>query len=138
VRVRVAAVLAASLLARAAGAQTPAEPACVPATEVAVRHLAGLWRARFEGATGTATLLLEPHSERADALRGAILRDGQRAWVAAEIEDGEFSLEESVNGINITAVWMGDVLEGSCGREIRGSWKADGDARQVQFVLRKE
>jgi hypothetical protein len=35
-------------------------------------------------------------------------------------------------------VWLGDVVEGSCGREIRGAWKAEGSATQIQFVLRKQ
>jgi hypothetical protein len=70
-------------------------------------------------------------------VRGEINRDGLRAWLAGDVDDGEFSLEESANGVNISAVWLGDVVEGSCGREIRGAWKAEGEPRQVQFVLRK-
>lgn len=114
-----------------------AQDGCPAAAEVAQQHLLGLWRAEFEGGGAGATLLLEPHPEYAQSLRGAINRDGDRALVAGDVAEGEFTLEESVNGINISAVWLGDVVEGSCGREIRGSWKAQGDPRTRSFVLRK-
>jgi hypothetical protein len=110
---------------------------CPKAAEVSRQHLLGLWRAEFEGVAQGATLLLQKHPELAESIRGAINRNGERAELAGDIEDGEFSLEESVNGVNISAVWLGDVVEGSCGREIRGAWKAESDPRQVQFVLRK-
>ena len=71
-------------------------------------------------------------------MRGALNREGERAQVAGDLDDGEFTLEESADGSDIAAVWLGDVVEGSCGREIRGTWKADGDPRQFQFVLRKQ
>jgi hypothetical protein len=112
--------------------------ACPKAAEVAQYHLLGLWRAEFEGLARGATLLLEKHPEVAESVRGGINRNGERAEVTGEVEEGEFSLEESVNGVNISAIWLGDVVEESCGREIRGSWKAEGDARQFQFILRKQ
>ena len=57
---------------------------------MARRHLLGLWRAEFEGGTG-ATLLLETHPEFAQSVRGAINRDGDRALLAGDVEDGEFT-----------------------------------------------
>ena len=57
--------------------------------------------------------------------------------LAGDVDDGELTLEESVNGQNISATWLGDVVEGSCGREIRGTWKAEGQAAWRGFVLRK-
>ena len=115
----------------------PDDPACPHASEVKQEHLLGLWRAEFEGKAQGATLLIEKHPMFALSLRGAINRNGERAQLAGDVEDGEVTLEESANGSNISAVWLGDVVEGSCGREIRGAWKAEGDARQFQFVLRK-
>ena len=112
-------------------------PACPTAAEFGQQHLLGLWRAEFDGLARGATLLLEKHPERSESVRGAVNRNGERGHVAGDVDDGEFSLEESVNGVNISAIWLGDVVEGSCGREIRGSWKAEGDPRQFQFVLRK-
>ena len=114
------------------------DPACPHASEGRQDHLLGLWRAEFEGLAQGATLLLEKHPMFALSLRGAINRNGERAQLAGDVEDGEVTLEESANGSNISAVWLGDVVEGSCGREIRGAWKAEGDSRQFQFVLRKQ
>ncbi len=111
--------------------------ACPGASEVTQRHLLGLWRAEFEGMAQGATLLLENHPELAESVRGGINRDGERAEVAGDVDEGEFTLEESRNGINISATWLGDVVEGSCGREIRGTWQAEGDKRARAFVLRK-
>ena len=112
--------------------------ACPKASEITPQHLLGLWRAEFEGQAQGATLLLEKHPEYKENFSGAVNRDGQRALLAGDVDDGEFSLEESVNGTNISAIWLGEVVEGSCGREIRGSWKAEGDSRQFQFVLRRQ
>lgn len=121
------------VLAGGAFAQAP----CPTAADVAQPHLLGLWRAEFADGGPGATLLLEPHPEYAQSLRGAINRNGERALLAGDVEAGEVTLEESVNGINISAAWLGDVVEGSCGREIRGRWKAEGDPRTRDFVLRK-
>lgn len=114
-----------------------AQEGCPAAADVAQQHLLGLWRAEFDDGGPGATLLLEPHPEYAQSVRGAINRNGTRALLAGDADAGEFTLEESANGINISAVWLGDVVEGSCGREIRGTWKAEGDARTRDFVLRK-
>jgi hypothetical protein len=111
--------------------------ACPKTAEITHRELLGLWRAEFEGLAQGATLLLEPHAQFAESVRGAINRDGERALLAGDIEDGEFTLEESANGVNISATWLGDIVEGSCGKEIRGTWQAEGDRRARAFVLRK-
>lgn len=132
-RVRVSFWLCAAALALCA----PSAMACPKDTEVGQADLLGLWQAEFEGQSRGATLLLEKHPEYARSFHGAINRNGDRAQLAGDVVDGEVTLEESVNGVNISAVWVGDVVEGSCGREIRGSWKAEGNPRQVQFVLRK-
>lgn len=129
------------LLVEGAHAQGTVAP-CPAAEDVSPSHLLGLWRAEFEGLPNEkplqgATLLLEKHAESAGMVRGAINRNGERAQLVGEIEDGELSLEESVNGVNISATWLGDVVEGSCGREVRGQWRAEGDPRAHPFVLRK-
>ena len=112
--------------------------ACPRAGEVTQLHLLGLWRATFEGLAQGATLLLEQHPEFAGSVRGAINRNGDRALLAGDVEDGEVTLEESANGTNISATWLGDVVEGSCGREIRGTWQAEGDSQARPFLLRKQ
>jgi hypothetical protein len=133
-------VVAAAWPGGAMAQPAPAAPsACPKAEDVTHRDLLGLWRAEFEGIPRQgATLLLEQHPELAASVRGTINRNGERAQLAGDVDQGDFSLEESVNGTNISAVWLGDVVEGSCGREIRGAWKAEGSATQIQFVLRKQ
>jgi hypothetical protein len=113
-----------------------ADPPCPLAADVKPRHLVGLWRAEFNGQPHGATLLLEPHREYAQSLTGEINRDGARARVAADLEEGEFTLEESADGRRITATWLGDVVEGSCGKEIRGRREGGWDGT-APFVLRK-
>lgn len=132
-------IAACALPLRAAGQSAPEKqaPACPKPTDVNQQHLLGLWRAEFEGLGQGATLLLERHPEFAQSLSGTINRNGERARLAGDIEDGEFSLEESADGRSISATWVGDVVEGSCGREIRGTWKGGWDAAGRPFVLRR-
>lgn len=68
---------------------------------------------------------------------GAGRGPGRPALVAGDVDDGEFTLEESTNGTSISATWTGDVVDGSCGREIRGSWQAAGGGPALTFVLRR-
>ena len=134
---RAAAGLLLALPALTAHAQPAASADCPRAMEVLPRHLVGLWRAEFAGGGPGASVLLEPHKEYRQSLSGEINRDGQRSLLAADIEDGEFTLEESADGKSISATWLGDVVEGSCGREIRGVWRPRGDGRERAYVLRR-
>ena len=111
--------------------------ACPRPADVKPQDLLGLWRAEFEGVPQGATLLLEKHREVADALGGAINRNGERGVVSGELEDGEFNLEESADGVHIFATWIGEIVDGSCGREIRGTWQRDGAPLATPFVLKK-
>lgn len=111
-------------------------PDCPPAKDIAPGQLVGLWRAEFAGATG-ATLLLEPHPRYAASLAGEVNRNGERSRIAADLDEGEFTLEESADGVRIDAAWLGDVVEGSCGREIRGTWQATGATPARAFTLRR-
>lgn len=131
---------AACLLVGLALAESPVAPTtpCPAGNEVTQRHLLGLWRSTFDGLTQGATLLLERHPEFADSVRGAIHRDGDKALVAGDVDEGEFSLEESVDGVRISATWTGTVIDGSCGREIRGDWQAATGGGARNFVLRKQ
>ena len=114
-------------------------PDCPQATEVAQRHLLGLWHAQFEGLPRGATLLLErdPDPDLSETVRGEVDRNGERAAVAGDVDAGDFTREESRNGVNISATWLGEVVEGSCGREIRGTWRAEGENAERPFVLHK-
>jgi hypothetical protein len=123
------------LLATAAAA---AQPACPHASETRQADLLGLWRAEFEGQGHAGTLLLEKHAIYAESVSGSINRNGDRRLLAGDVEDGEFTLEESADGQRIAATWLGEVVEGSCGKEIRGTWTAEGDKKARAFVLRKQ
>jgi hypothetical protein len=114
-----------------------AQTACPAAGEVAQSHLLGTWRAEVEG-RGPATLLLDKHPEYAQSVSGRLDRGDRRSQVAGDVEDGELTLEESADGVHITATWLGDVVEGSCGREVRGTWTLDGQPTGFPFVMRKQ
>jgi hypothetical protein len=115
-----------------------AQPApCVAAADVTPLHLYGLWRAEFDGLPQGATLLFEKHAEYAESVSGGITRDGLKARIAGDVDEGVFTLEESEDGRQINATWNGRVVDASCGKEIRGSWKNTNSNREYGFVLRK-
>ena len=138
---RIALVLiATNVLCMRATAQSVSEnrvETCPRAAEVTQQHLWGLWRAEFEGLAQGATLLLEKHPSLGESVSGGVNRNGEKALVAGDVDEGEFSLEESTDGVSISATWIGDVVEGSCGREIRGNWQAASERVARPFVLRK-
>lgn len=111
--------------------------ACPTAGEAEQAQLPGVWHAQVEGAEAV-VLTLAKHPEYAQSVRGFLARSGRRVEVAGDEVDGEFTLEESQDGVRISATWLGDVVEGSCGREIRGTWKAEGAPLEHPFVLRKQ
>ena len=84
-----------------------------------------------------ATLLLEKHSELAGSVQGGVNRDGDKTLAAGDVDLGHFTLEESADGKTVTATWQGELVDASCGQEIRGVWTpVRGEARR--FVLRKQ
>lgn len=109
------------------------------------QHLQGRWQAELlaPGADRpvAATLQLGPHPELAESVRGTVQRDGAEALVSGDVDAGELTLEESRNGTNISATWIGQVVDGSCGKEIRGTWNnahPTPSAPSADFVLRKQ
>lgn len=113
-----------------------AAPACPADAGPAQAHLHGAWHASIEGLPAS-LVQLGPHPEYAGSVRGHIERDGRRIHVAGDVVNGELTLEESENGTNISAAWVGDVVPASCGREFRGAWKAEGAPVERPFVLRR-
>ncbi|MDR3455048.1 MAG: hypothetical protein P4L96_19970 [Rhodoferax sp.] len=105
-------------------------------------RLFGSWQAQMDTGPGSAprqaVLTLERNPELSESLGGTITRDGARALLAGDVDNGVFTLEESVDGNAITATWTGQIVEGSCGREIRGVWKKVSDPAEHDFVLRKQ
>jgi hypothetical protein len=126
------------VLAACAGTAT-AQDACPLAHEIGQAQMLGTWRAEFEGGGPVGALVLKKHEDYAGSLSGSLERGGERRHVAGDMEDGEFTLEDSVDGVHISGTWLGDVVDGSCGREVRGTWSADGQGKDARtFVLRKE
>lgn len=119
--------------------------ACVAAADVTPRQLHGLWRADWPANAGqaarSATLLLEPNREFADSLSGHLRREHagvvQIVQVAGDLDAGEFTLEESLDGHSVHAVWQGHVTEASCGKEITGTWNSISDRILRPFMLRR-
>ena len=126
------------VLAACAGAAS-AQNLCPRADEVGQAEMLGRWTVQLEGAGRPFALVLEKHPEYTESLSGTLDRGGELRQVAGDMEEGEFTLEESADGIHIAGTWLGDVVEGSCGREIRGTWSSDGAGRGARsFVLRRE
>ena len=115
------------------------------------QHLQGRWRAELQSpgadsgpATAITVLQLAQHPELAQSVRGTVQRGNTTAQVSGDVDAGELTLEESINGTNISATWIGQVVAGSCGKEIRGTWNnatptpSAPSAPPIPFVLRKQ
>ena len=64
------------------------------------------------------------------------------AALAGDVEDGLVILDESSNNISISGTWNGQLVDGSCGRQVKGLWKdtsasAPPDAPDVPFTMKK-
>lgn len=122
---------AAALCAPPARAQAaPPAAACPGPTEIEPAQLYGLWQLRLwpEGgdedtAPSRGALLFERHPEFPGSVRGELRRSlgGQEvsAQVSGDAIDGVFNLDESADGVTMSAVWSGE--PGACGRSIRGT-----------------
>ena len=120
--------------------------ACPAAANMNHQHLQGRWHATLQAAApdaahppdATALLQLGPHPELAHSVRGTVQRGGASAQLSGDVDAGELTLEESVNGTNISATWTGQVVDGSCGKEIHGTWNNATPPTTLPFVLRKQ
>ena len=109
--------------------------ACPAPAEVKPEQLHGIWTVQLDG-TGTPwTLQLGPHPEHQGSLRGELTQGTLRYPVVADLEGGEFTLEESHDGQRIAATWLGTVLAGSCGRVLQGQRIGPQERRQA-FLIR--
>lgn len=126
-------------LAQAAGGdaqakRTVAAAACPSPTDLRALHLYGLWRAEFDDGE-RASVLLERHPEHTDSVRGAVNRQGVQSRLAGDVDDGELVLDESDDGLRISAVWVAQASAAGCGREFRGERRSGSAVRR--FVLRR-
>jgi hypothetical protein len=134
-------LIAITLISTGAKAQNDlkveAQSACPSIEELSPQHLYGLWRAEFSGLAQGATLLLEKHPQWPGSFSGGVNRASVQSRISGELEADEFSLEESADGVQVSAVWQGTLLAGSCGKEIRGTWNSATNRTLYPFVMRK-
>jgi hypothetical protein len=105
--------------------------------EITAEQLVGTWRVSLSGQPGSWTLVLRPHPEHEGSLRGALMQNPQHYAVAADLEDGEFTMEESRDGQRIAATWLGKVQASSCGQRIAGE-RQDSTGAAERFEMRSE
>jgi hypothetical protein len=138
-------------------AQTKTDGVCPAAADMKAAQLYGLWAVRFAnppaGLPARATMLLEQHAEFAESLAGVVSRDlgpaagskaiaahAAKAALAGDLEGGMLLLDESSDNVSITGTWNGEMVEGSCGKAFKGSWKdtsssAPDNAPDIPFTL---
>jgi len=116
---------------------SPTPMFCPQPHEIAPVHLYGRWQAEFEGLGQEATLVFERHPELTGSISGTIELQGVKAQLAGDVDEGEFTLEESNDGKRISATWLGTVVDQSCGKEIKGLWNNDSTQVERAFILRK-
>lgn len=129
----------------------PLEP-CPPLRDVKPADLYGLWQFSLwpiggheVDAISRGAMLLEAHPEYPGSVRGQLQRstraDEVKARVSGDVTDGEFNLDESDDGIAMSAVWTGDLSPTDCRLDIQGTRRAAEDRPDiggpVQFRLRK-
>jgi hypothetical protein len=128
----------------ARGQNTPQNTApdatCPAPAELKIASLYGTWVLEISSADGTQILLrgrveLEKNPEYAGSVSGWMYVQDRKIFVAGDLSNGEVNLEESDDGTRISAVWEGEVAEGSCGKAITGTRRA-GEV-MTSFVLRR-
>ena len=126
---------------------------CPAAKAIKAPQLYGVWQISFTnppaGLPAKAVMLLEKHQEFSDSLAGIVSRDPvsasgheAKAALAGDVEDGFVILDESSNNISISGTWNGQLVDASCGKEVKGVWKdtsasAPPDAPDVPFTMVK-
>lgn len=113
---------------------------CPAPSELKIASLYGTWVLEISSADGAQILQrgrveLEKNAEYAASVSGWMYVQDRKIFVAGDLSQGEVSLEESDDGIRISAVWEGAVAQGSCGNAITGTRRV-GEA-MTTFVLRR-
>jgi len=142
-------VLGSPALAQVEG--RPLDP-CPAARDVKPANLYGLWHfslwpsgSNEEAPVSRGAMLLEAHPEYPGSVRGQLKRstraDEVKAQVSGDVTDGGFNLDESDDGVAMSAVWKGDLSPTDCQPDIRGTRRAaegrSGGDPEWNFRLRK-
>ena len=131
-------IAATALLVSACGTNPPKpRPACPSAQQMEQPELLGTWRAELRGQPGPVTLQLGKHPEWNGTVKGQIQRPSGNAIVVGDVNQGKLTMEESSDGKKVSGTWLGDVVAGSCAKEIQGDWLDDKD-NSIPFVMRKQ
>jgi hypothetical protein len=107
---------------------------------ITVQHLYGAWQAEIAGQPGVARVQLQKEPAQDDSLVGSITRAGSQvkpALLAGDVQHGDFQMEESDDGVRISATWSGQVVDASCGKEIKGLWTNALTDQTQPFTLRR-
>lgn len=110
-------------LLSACSAAPPAAPPAAPGcgSDIPAERLVGRWLAKVEGETSPWALTLAPHPEHRGSLRGELSQGPLRHPVVADLDEGEFTMEESHDGQRIAATWLGQLVAPDCARDILGT-----------------
>ena len=111
----------------------PSRHTCPPNDKA--ESLQGTWLAQLAGSGKAWTLQLAPHPEHTGSWRGELTQGDQRYAVVADLDDGEFTMEETHDGQRIAATWLGGRLAGDCSRTLHGQ-RIDQDQSRQTFTLR--
>ncbi len=118
---------------------THLHPACPTVDDILAEHLHGQWTVQLEGSGPHWSLQLGPHPEHRGSLRGELKQGALRYPVVADLDSGEFTLEESHDGQRIAATWLGEVKMIQCDWLIRGQRQWDDASRPSQsFEMRSD
>ena len=114
---------------------TSLPPGCPAPQDVKPEQLHGVWAVQLDDSSPKWTLQLGPHPEHRGSLRGELTQGALRYPVVADLDEGEFTMEESHDGQRIAATWLGSRLEGDCTRSLNGS-RIENDQTRQAFTLR--
>ena len=115
---------------------TSLPPGCPAPQDVKPEQLHGAWTVQLDDSGPKWTLQLGPHPEHRGSLRGELTQGALRYPVVADLDEGEFTLEESHDGQRIAATWLGKVAPKSCGQALRGERIGPQERRQT-FDMRR-
>ena len=124
-----------ALLALSACNLLPTRSACPTAQDLTPEMLHGQWTVQITGEMPWA-LTLGPHPEHVGSLRGELTQGQQRHAVVADLDDGDFTLEETHDGQRIAATWQGSLPAAGCGRQIQGQRTLAGQKSRSFLITR--
>ena len=111
--------------------------ACPAPKDVKPEQLHGVWAVQLDGSGPQWKLQLGPHPEHKGSLRGELTQGALRYPVVADLDNGEFTLEESHDGQRIAATWLGEFKGIQCDWLITGQRQWGDDTRPPQsFEMR--